>query len=81
VGHLIPAEKWEWWSHRLVKREVGRLGPTVWILGIEKKRKRYGRRRRERERERLIVGFGVVRERMVGRERWRVAGLTSLLSN
>ncbi len=39
MGHLIPAEKWEWWSHRLVAGEVGGLGPAVWILGIEKKRK------------------------------------------
>ena len=54
MGHLIPAEKWEWWSHRLVAREVGGLGPTVWILGIEKKGKRCGRKEREREREREI---------------------------
>ncbi len=64
--------RWEGWDRRcgfwvLRKRESDMEGDEE--------------RERERERERLIVGFGVVRERMVGRERWRVAGLTSLLSN
>ena len=34
-----------------------------------------------RERDISIVGFGVVRERMVGCERGRITGLTNLLSN
>ena len=35
----------------------------------------------KKEREISMVGFRVVRERMVGCERWRVTELTNLISN
>ena len=69
VRHLILAEKWErekaMWKEAKRERERER---GIWNLT-------------KKEREISIVGFGVVRERMVGCERWRVTVLTSLISN
>jgi hypothetical protein len=66
VGHLILAEKWE--------REK-----AMW-KEPKRERERHLESHEVRERD-IDGGFGVVRERMVGCERWRVTGLTSLLSN
>ncbi len=61
-------------------REMGKRESDV-EGGKERERERGIWNLTKKEREISMVGFGVVRERMMGCERWRVTVLTSLISN